>query len=82
MRYERTIAITRRHEALLGLIARGRYSCPQLAKELGVSLPTVSRDLVFLRDQGYAIKAVRRGSGWAYELTGPPEPRRGRRKQT
>ena len=72
MRYERTIAIAKRHEALLGLIGRGRFSSPQLAAELGVSLPTVSRDIVFLREQGYGIKSVRRSSGWAYELTGTP----------
>ena len=72
MRYERTIAIAKRHEALLGLIGRGRFSNPQLAAELGVSLPTVSRDIVFLREQGYGIKSVRRSNGWAYELTGTP----------
>ena len=76
MRYERTLEIARRHEALLGLIGHGCFSCPQLAKELGVSLPTVSRDIVFLRRQGYGIRSVRGRNGWAYELTGTPEPQR------
>ena len=73
MRYERTMAIAKRHEALLALIDHGCFSCPDIAKELGVSLPTVSRDIVFLRRQGYGIKSVRGSNGWAYELTGTPE---------
>lgn len=76
MRYERTIAIAKRHEALLAMIGCGCFSCPRLAEELGVSLPTASRDIVFLRRQGYGIKSVKRDGGWAYELTGTPESRR------
>lgn len=76
MRYDRSRAITRRHEALSELIRIGTYSCPQLAKELAVSLPTVSRDIVFLRRQGYGIVSVRRLTGGAYELKGTPEVQR------
>lgn len=68
MRYDRTIAIAKRHEALLALIRTGSYSCPKLAEELAVSSPTVFRDILFLRCQGYAIESVRRDAGWAYEL--------------
>ena len=73
MRYDRSIAIANRHETLLELIRSGTYSCPKLAEELAVSLPTVSRDIVFLRHQGYGIESVRRRTGWAYELTGTPD---------
>lgn len=76
MRYDRSIAILKRHEALLELIRSGTYSCPRLAEELAVSLPTVSRDIVFLRRQGYGIESVRDRTGWAYELTRTPESQR------
>ena len=76
MRYDRSMAIVKRHEALLELIRSGTYSCPQLAEALAVSLPTVSRDIVFLRRQGYGIESVRRRTGWAYELTGTPDSER------
>ncbi len=72
MRYARSMAIAKRHDALLELIRSGTYSCPKLAAELAVSLPTVSRDIVFLRRQGYGIHSVRRPGGWAYQLTGTP----------
>lgn len=75
MRYERTMAIAKRHEALSALIDRGCYSGPQLAEDLGVSSPTVSRDIVFLRCRGYRIGSARREGGWAYELTGTPRQR-------
>ena len=73
MRYDRSIAIAKRHEALLELIRAGKYSCPELAEELAVSMPTVSRDIVFLRNQGYGIESVKRSSGWAYKLTNTPD---------
>ena len=82
MRYERTMAIAKRHEALLALIGHGSFSCPDIAKELGVSLPTISRDIVFLRRQGYGIKSVRGSNCWAYELTGTPESRQLLRRKT
>ena len=75
MRYEHTMAIAKRHEALLALIDRGCHSGPELAEELGVSSPTVSRDIVFLRCLGYRIGSARREGGWAYELTGTPQHR-------
>ena len=75
MRYDRTIAIAKRHKALLALIRSGSYSCPKLAEELVVSSPTVFRDILFLRRQGYEIEPVRRRTGWAYELTATPDPR-------
>ena len=73
MRYDRSIAIAKRHETLLELIRSGTYSCPKLAEELSVSLPTVSRDIVFLRRQGYRIRSVRLRTGWAYQLRSTPD---------
>ena len=40
----------------------------QLAMELGVSIPTVSRCIGALRERGYQIQAVHRTDGWAYTL--------------
>ena len=68
MRYVRTSAISKRHHLLLGLIREGRFSSSNLAESLGVSEPTVNRDIEFLREQGYRIKAVRVDRRWAYRL--------------
>lgn len=68
MRYERTTAISERHTLLIGLIRRGELSSKSLADELGVSEPTVNRDIEFLRSQGYEIKAVRVDRKWAYRF--------------
>ncbi|MCH8156725.1 MAG: helix-turn-helix domain-containing protein [Nitrospinae bacterium] len=71
IRYDRAIAISKRHEALLALVRSGSYSSPALAKKLGVSEPTVYRDILFLKRQGHRIESVRLSSNWAYQL--PPE---------
>jgi DeoR/GlpR family transcriptional regulator of sugar metabolism len=68
MRYERSTAITKRHQELLALIVEGIYSSPRLAEELGVSEQTVYRDVLFLKRQGYRIKSVRLSTNWAYRL--------------
>jgi uncharacterized membrane protein len=39
-----------------------------LAKALNISEPTVSRCLKALRSRGHAIRAVKRGETWSYEL--------------
>ncbi len=70
MRYDRAIAISKRHEAILALVRSGSYSSPALAKKLGVSKPTVYRDILFLKRQGYRIESVRLSAKWAYQL--PP----------
>ena len=69
MRYARSIAIAERHEALLELVKSGSFSSPELAKELAVSEPTIYRDILFLKRQGYRIEAVKLSAGWAYKLT-------------
>jgi predicted DNA-binding transcriptional regulator YafY len=72
MLYERSLAIEQRLHALLRLIQRGRYSTLTLAEKLGVSVPTVSRDIAALRQRGYAICATRSADGWYYEVTAEP----------
>jgi len=72
MRYERALAIANRHERLLALIRTGEYSSPRLAETLGVSEPTVYRDIEFLKEQGYAIRSQKGPHHWAYRLTETP----------
>ncbi len=68
MRYERSIAVTKRLHELLVLIKRGVYSSPALAEKLGVSEQTVYRYIVFLKRQGHPIRSVKRSSNWAYQI--------------
>lgn len=68
MRYDQSHAVTDRHEVLLNFISSGSYSSPILAKKLGVSEPTVYRDIQFLKRQGYSIKSVRLSDHWAYQI--------------
>ena len=65
MHYDRSISIAKRHDALSELIRSVTRSRPKLAEEPAVSLQTLSRDIVFLRCQGYGIESVRRRAGWA-----------------
>lgn len=68
MLYERSFQIENRLQTVLQLIATGDYSTPELAQELGVSIPTVSRDVTALRQRGHAILAERVDRGWRYRL--------------
>jgi len=68
VQYERTNAISERHNHIIELIRTGELSSKRLASELGVSEPTVNRDIEFLRSQGYEIKAVRVEQRWAYRI--------------
>lgn len=79
MRYERAVAISKRHEELLALVRSGSYSSPALAKKLGVSEPTVYRDIYFLKRQGHCIESVRSSANWAYRL--PTEEKSSRHRQ-
>jgi len=72
MRYERYRAIADRHGKLINLIRTGKYSSPFLAKKLDCSEQTIYRDIEFLKEQGYAICAVRLAKGWAYKLLDEP----------
>ena len=68
MLYQRSLDIERRLEAVLGMIRKGTYSTPRLAEELGVSIPTISRDVTALRQRGHDIRAERGENGWRYIL--------------
>jgi biotin operon repressor len=84
MRYERAIAISKRHIELLVLVGAGSYSSSALAEKLGISEQTVYRDILFLKRQGYPIQSVRLPAKWAYQIASGQEPSRrseGRRHQ-
>lgn len=68
MRYDRSTAISKRHENILALIGAGSHSSRTLAAELGVSEQTIYRDILFLKTLGHNIEAVRRATNWAYRL--------------
>ncbi|MCK6576312.1 HTH domain-containing protein [Myxococcota bacterium] len=78
MLYERSLEIERRLEAVLGMIRKGSYSTPRMAEELGVSIPTVSRDVTALRQRGHDIRAERGENGWRYVLVQGKNDRKGR----
>lgn len=68
MFYQRSYEIERRLEAVLRLIREGRFSTPKIAKEIGVSIPTISRDVTALRQRGHDIRTERGDEGWRYWL--------------
>lgn len=70
MLYERSLGIEQRLQTVLGLVRSGRYSTPVIADKLGVSVPTVSRDVTALRERGHDIRAEKRGGAWSYVLAG------------
>jgi DeoR/GlpR family transcriptional regulator of sugar metabolism len=72
MRYERSMAIAGRHGTLIELIRTGEFSTPALAAKLKVSEQTVYRDVLFLKQRGYVIRAVKHSAGWAYQLRNEP----------
>ena len=80
MRYQRSLEIEQRLQAVLELIQLGRFSTPGLAEEVGVSIPTISRCVEALRERGHKIRAVRGESGWRYVLV-PPAGKRVKRFQ-
>lgn len=68
MFYQRSYEIERRLEAVLRLIREGKFSTPKIAKEIGVSIPTISRDVTALRQRGHDIRSERGDDGWRYWL--------------
>jgi hypothetical protein len=72
MRYQHSLEIYQRLEAVLELIGTGRYATPALAKEVGVSIPTISRIVAALRERGHDIRAERTSKGWRYVLKASP----------
>lgn len=76
MLYQRSLDIERRLESVLGLIETGKYSTAELAEEVGVSIPTISRDVMALRQRGHDIQAERSSTAWHYVLRPPVEAKR------
>jgi len=72
MRYERSLAVADRLENLIGLVRTGTYSTPAIAQKLGVCEQTVYRDILSLKQRGYAIRSTKKSSGWAYRLEAEP----------
>jgi len=68
MFYQRSLEIERRLETVLRLIRSGGYSTPMIAEQLGISIPTVSRDVTALRERGHDIRSERKDEGWRYVL--------------
>jgi biotin operon repressor len=68
MRYQRSLEIEQRLDAVLELIRTGSYSTPALAEKVGVSIPTISRSVEALRERGHDIKAVKGPHGWRYTI--------------
>ncbi|AMV32138.1 hypothetical protein VN12_08445 [Pirellula sp. SH-Sr6A] len=68
MRYKLASEIHKRIEDVLRLIKTGEYSTPRLAEAVGVSIPSISRIVAALREQGHQIKAERVSSNWRYVL--------------
>jgi predicted DNA-binding transcriptional regulator YafY len=70
MLYQRSLDIERRLNMVLRLIRSGSYSTPMIAEQLGVSIPTVSRDVTALRERGHDIRPERKNDSWRYVLAG------------
>ena len=68
MRYQRSLKIEHRLQAVLELIQSGRYSTPRLASEVWVSIPTNARCVEALRERGHDIRAVRSSDSRRYDL--------------
>lgn len=69
MHYQRSLEIELRLQAVLRLVETGDYSTPLLAKKLGVSIPTVSRDVTALRGRGHNVRSFRQADGsWRFTI--------------
>lgn len=79
MRYARSLAIANRHDRLIELIRLGGFSSPKLARKLKVSEQTIYRDVDFLKQLGYSIRAEKLANGWAYRLVAEAASVAGRR---
>lgn len=71
MLYQRSLEIERRLESVLTLVRAGGHSTPMIAKELGVSVPTVSRAICALKERGHQIRSEKQSNGWSYVLDEP-----------
>jgi predicted DNA-binding transcriptional regulator YafY len=74
MQYGRSYSIEKRLQDVLELARAGRYSAQEMAERVGVSVPTISRDITALRERGYPVLAARRGNTWCYVLPKHAQP--------
>jgi biotin operon repressor len=79
MLYQRSLDIERRLQDVLARIETSNYSTRDLADELGVSIPTISRDISALRERGHDIRSGRQGGSWRFVLA-EAKPDQGRRR--
>jgi predicted DNA-binding transcriptional regulator YafY len=68
MLYQRSLDIENRLDSILRLVRQGAYSTRNLAEKLGVSIPTISRDVTALRQRGHDIRSARTDDGWSFVL--------------
>jgi biotin operon repressor len=80
MPYQRSLDIEQRLNAVLRLIGTGKYSTPDLAEELKVSIPTISRCVTALRERGHDIRAEKLSAGWRYVLGDEARSRSSKRR--
>ncbi len=57
MHYQRSLEIEQRLDTVLELIRSGDYSTLSLVKQIGVSIPTISRTVEALRERGHDIRS-------------------------
>ena len=74
MRYKQSLEIHQRLETVLRLIRTGRFSTRALAAEVDVSVPTISRIVAALREQGHDIRSEKTKQGWHYVLISETDP--------
>jgi biotin operon repressor len=68
MPYEQSQAIEQRLFRVLRLVEQGQHSAAELAEAVGVSIPTIARDIQALRQRGHPVVSGRCGRRWQYSL--------------
>jgi DeoR/GlpR family transcriptional regulator of sugar metabolism len=74
MLYQRSLDIENRLCSILRMVRQGVYSTSKLAEKLGVSIPTISRDVTALRQRGHDIRSTRTSDGWSFVLNQEKPP--------
>lgn len=81
MPYERSQAIEQRLDQVLELVRAGGHSAGELADLVGVSVPTIGRDIQALRQRGHSVVSRRNGRRWQYALAPANGNHSAKRKQ-
>jgi len=74
MHYEKSLQIEQRLNELLELIQSGRYSTPELAERVGVSVPTVSRSIQALRESEVTRLSLKTNANKCQQVPGTEGP--------